>query len=150
MLRRPPRSTRTDTLFPHTTLFRSQTRLSAYSAATGPRFNVACRLPARHLRRRALRRGFRDGQCHWLRCAQARRGRLHPRPCIEGGWCTEESKTVGCAHFRSRLERLCGDCYRCPLSPPWHPCRIFGPVHQHSLRTLGQGGTRSEVHTSEV
>src|SRR3546814_6083254 len=27
MIRRPPRSTRTDTLFPYTTLFRSQTRL---------------------------------------------------------------------------------------------------------------------------
>src|SRR3546814_10402804 len=67
-----------------------QTRLSAYSAATRPRFNIACRLPARHLRRRALRRGFRDGQCRWLRCAQARRGRLHPRPCIEGGWRSEE------------------------------------------------------------
>src|SRR3546814_10106389 len=28
MLRRPPRSTRTDTLFPYTTLFRSATRLA--------------------------------------------------------------------------------------------------------------------------
>src|SRR3546814_7325715 len=27
MIRRPPRSTRTDTLFPYTTLFRSQTRI---------------------------------------------------------------------------------------------------------------------------
>src|SRR3546814_13415390 len=29
MIRRPPRSTRTDTLFPYTTLFRSQHRLKA-------------------------------------------------------------------------------------------------------------------------
>src|SRR3546814_7871021 len=29
MIRRPPRSTRTDTLFPYTTLFRSDRRLSA-------------------------------------------------------------------------------------------------------------------------
>src|SRR3546814_529671 len=29
MIRRPPRSTRTDTLFPYTTLFRSQLRLGA-------------------------------------------------------------------------------------------------------------------------
>src|SRR3546814_37753 len=28
MIRRPPRSTRTDTLFPYTTLFRSQSRLA--------------------------------------------------------------------------------------------------------------------------
>src|SRR3546814_6508223 len=31
MIRRPPRSTRTDTLFPYTTLFRSQPRLHALS-----------------------------------------------------------------------------------------------------------------------
>src|SRR3546814_15980599 len=31
MIRRPPRSTRTDTLFPYTTLFRSRSRLSASS-----------------------------------------------------------------------------------------------------------------------
>src|SRR3546814_20400613 len=30
MIRRPPRSTRTDTLFPYTTLFRSQNRLTAF------------------------------------------------------------------------------------------------------------------------
>src|SRR3546814_7319888 len=30
MIRRPPRSTRTDTLFPYTTLFRSQFRAKAY------------------------------------------------------------------------------------------------------------------------
>src|SRR3546814_5459708 len=33
MLRRPPRSTRTDTLFPYTTLFRSSTRPRARSPA---------------------------------------------------------------------------------------------------------------------
>src|SRR3546814_12920216 len=31
MIRRPPRSTRTDTLFPYTTLFRSPLRADAYS-----------------------------------------------------------------------------------------------------------------------
>src|SRR3546814_4482986 len=41
MIRRPPRSTRTDTLFPYTTLFRSCSRLST------PRFSAAPRLPAR-------------------------------------------------------------------------------------------------------
>src|SRR3546814_16345538 len=34
MIRRPPRSTRTDTLFPYTTLFRS--RITATILATGP------------------------------------------------------------------------------------------------------------------
>src|SRR3546814_4173340 len=33
MIRRPPRSTRTDTLFPYTTLFRSQRRLAHQRAA---------------------------------------------------------------------------------------------------------------------
>src|SRR3546814_14084590 len=42
MLRRPPRSTRTDTLFPYTTLFRSPPRLSQ----TGGRYLL--RAPARH------------------------------------------------------------------------------------------------------
>src|SRR3546814_15055971 len=35
MIRRPPRSTRTDTLFPYTTLFRSEVTLSAAVATSG-------------------------------------------------------------------------------------------------------------------
>src|SRR3546814_15425312 len=35
MLRRPPRSTRTDTLFPYTTLFRSKVRLGDALVAVG-------------------------------------------------------------------------------------------------------------------
>src|SRR3546814_16879598 len=55
MIRRPPRSTRTDTLFPYTTLFRS------------PRLSRALSLPSRP--RERLR-----GPCHRLRGA----GRLSP------------------------------------------------------------------------
>src|SRR3546814_18802708 len=52
MIRQPPRSTRTDTLFPYTTLFRSQDRrdlqsairqsaeLSRFSACAGQRFRL--------------------------------------------------------------------------------------------------------------
>src|SRR3546814_2843511 len=36
MIRRPPRSTRTDTLFPYTTLFRSQRRSDGHPASTHP------------------------------------------------------------------------------------------------------------------
>src|SRR3546814_7020977 len=36
MIRRPPRSTRTDTLFPYTTLFRSGVHAEAAVAPTGP------------------------------------------------------------------------------------------------------------------
>src|SRR6056297_3747091 len=43
MIRRPPRSTRTDTLFPYTTLFRSDPKLTMPSMSpqiqTGPRLN---------------------------------------------------------------------------------------------------------------
>src|SRR3546814_16230205 len=41
MLRRPPRSTRTDTLFPYTTLFRSQTFPSGALPLTGE-FHRSC------------------------------------------------------------------------------------------------------------
>src|SRR3546814_15106312 len=37
MIRRPPRSTRTDTLFPYTTLFRSSVRASIHRATRGTR-----------------------------------------------------------------------------------------------------------------
>src|SRR3546814_8223225 len=35
MIRRPPRSTRTDTLFPYTTLFRSSAQIGAYQKCPG-------------------------------------------------------------------------------------------------------------------
>src|SRR3546814_11216996 len=41
MLRRPPRSTRTDTLFPYTTLFRSVGRCRFHDSGINPR--LACR-----------------------------------------------------------------------------------------------------------
>src|SRR3546814_6058159 len=49
MIRRPPRATRTDTLFPYTTLFRSR----AHSAARplSPRLSRNRRLPGLDLRR---------------------------------------------------------------------------------------------------
>src|SRR3546814_6820014 len=54
MIRRPPRSTRTDTLFPYTTLFRSigktaAMRISAISSARCPR--ASARRSARNARR---------------------------------------------------------------------------------------------------
>src|SRR3546814_19966191 len=49
MIRRPPRSTRTDTLFPYTTLFRSRsaaTRAKGWRRRRGRRGRRSCRLPA--------------------------------------------------------------------------------------------------------
>src|SRR3546814_2232434 len=40
MIRRPPRSTRTDTLFPYTTLFRSGARLTEFNTRTDQRLDV--------------------------------------------------------------------------------------------------------------
>src|SRR3546814_9190815 len=46
MIRRPPRSTRTDTLFPYTTLFRSGREVRDWSArGTAPRRAPTCRRP---------------------------------------------------------------------------------------------------------
>src|SRR3546814_7836109 len=55
MIRRPPRSTRTDTLFPYTTLFRSPRRLPrrlhpAHGSAARRRHRLAGRPAVRHLR----------------------------------------------------------------------------------------------------
>src|SRR3546814_6593447 len=52
MIRRPPRSTRTDTLFPYTTLFRSR-RVLDRRCARGARAHRAVRARAVHLRRPA-------------------------------------------------------------------------------------------------
>src|SRR3546814_6697324 len=44
MIRRPPRSTRTDTLFPYTTLFRSDRALDPPNLAQGQRQSVLARI----------------------------------------------------------------------------------------------------------
>src|SRR3546814_1570690 len=56
MIRRPPRSTRTDTLFPYTTLFRSTGRRLRRRADHGGRHH-----PTIHGERRALGRGAAAG-----------------------------------------------------------------------------------------
>src|SRR3546814_4929051 len=43
MIRRPPRSTRTDTLFPYTTLFRSYATFAARHRNMVPVVNIQCR-----------------------------------------------------------------------------------------------------------
>src|SRR3546814_8980567 len=79
MIRRPPRSTRTDTLFPYTTLFRSQS--ASAGAHTATRMNRAARILMRRLHQLASvgrsggwRASGRDGG----RCRCARRQRRRP------------------------------------------------------------------------
>src|SRR3546814_15466525 len=60
MIRRPPRSTRTDTLFPYTTLFRSmlQKHLEANGAPPAP---AARNIPAQIIPHEVAKRMQRDG-----------------------------------------------------------------------------------------
>src|SRR3546814_10229508 len=69
MIRRPPRSTRTDTLFPYTTLFRSAVPAPAARGGASPR-------TAQH----AL---LRDGRCR-ARPRDRALYRRHPRPVPQG------------------------------------------------------------------
>src|SRR6056297_219127 len=70
MIRRPPRSTRTDTLFPYTTLFRSRL-MAPVSPPAGKRFRPAGRAPRRRRPRseehtselQSLRRSSYAGFC---------------------------------------------------------------------------------------
>src|SRR3546814_723644 len=55
MIRRPPRSTRTDTLFPYTTLFRSHHRQPELGTARPPRAGAALLAVARHRARHGER-----------------------------------------------------------------------------------------------
>src|SRR3546814_1611255 len=103
MIRRPPRSTRTDTLFPHTTLFRSYYQAAAGPGGTraGPRHLQGLALLGRLDRRRAngdrpvaRRRGaWRDpipAHCGDPCGARGRRLADHPFGRADGGGRSEE------------------------------------------------------------
>src|SRR3546814_13634985 len=71
MIRRPPRSTRTDTLFPYTTLFRS--RLIRNAKERRPRSAAACRL----CRRRPVLDDVPEPLAELRRVLMAEIGRAH-------------------------------------------------------------------------
>src|SRR3546814_7903495 len=64
MIRRPPRSTRTDTLFPYTTLFRSA---GPGPGRAGPAPPDRCAGRGRQDRRQAVHRGVRDAAVRGVR-----------------------------------------------------------------------------------
>src|SRR3546814_2165608 len=71
MIRRPPRSTRTDTLFPYTTLFRSQAFVQYHAKRPNhhplsKRFNACC---GNHTQARAAARTWAAGTDHLILCA---------------------------------------------------------------------------------
>src|SRR3546814_6468580 len=90
MIRRPPRSTRTDTLFPYTTLFRSHAKRCCYSNRKPCRSRDICRRPSTSCRRQS--RAFalhRAGPSRYIR------RRFHPEPYIGGNpgcWVTARSE----------------------------------------------------------
>src|SRR3546814_10243521 len=81
MIRRPPRSTRTDTLFPYPTLFRSAAVADQIVAIFGPRIGHA--------------RGHAEAACRNQRSLQLEALRPHAPAHIVGGADRDQSKFTG-------------------------------------------------------
>src|SRR3546814_6221757 len=77
MIRRPPRSTRTDTLFPYTTLFRSRPAAPPHRANFLRRFGGTARRKARFQTHRSRGSAARSARCP--RVASSRAWRVHNR-----------------------------------------------------------------------
>src|SRR3546814_16971381 len=125
MIRRPPRSTRTDTLFPYTTLFRSDRVELEVDAFLGIR----------------ARAGLGAGDA--VRTADARAARVVAAVVVGGGAADRARLDVGDRHFRAgnRLAVCAGD-----LPPDPGGCVLpeSGPGGQcgdKPTRQLGQTGT---------
>src|SRR3546814_16677459 len=120
MIRRPPRSTRTDTLFPYTTLFRSIALGSpAAGVATALRWNRQSRATACSLR-------------------------SHPHPALRATFsrCAGEGLSHGEARWAAALLTFAGEgarradegasevsCFCRPPSRPWVPAVCCAPGH---------------------
>src|SRR3546814_7959803 len=75
MIRRPPRSTRTDTLFPYTTLFRSGDRdRPGEGGGRGRRYTAVARVAAGRTRPSALHHDRGAGRSLARRCGGRSRG----------------------------------------------------------------------------
>src|SRR3546814_8620965 len=86
MIRRPPRSTRTDTLFPYTTLFRSRgARLGSRGLSSGG-FGRLAELGCHGLRRHRPR-------LHWNRTVVSRSSNFHQCPATSLAAATDESRS---------------------------------------------------------
>src|SRR3546814_19508133 len=101
MLRRPPRSTRTDTLFPYTTLFRSVLHLLAAEFDLGRAADIAREHPSD----RGARRQFDIGQVTAIPIlvARARDAKGDPGDGGEGGEAFGRERGSGSGHESVRL-----------------------------------------------
>src|SRR3546814_3886392 len=154
MIRRPPRSTRTDTLFPYTTLFRSGADHRGAARAGRRDEDRRCVSQARHQQRDAVRvegqvwrhgrvagaqaEGARGGECP----AQTAAGGRHARQCRAEG--SRGTKLVRPAAQRKAVEharQLFGISER-------RACTIFGvewPSVRYAPRRRDDGDLRSRL-----
>src|SRR3546814_10479801 len=144
MIRRPPRSTRTDTLFPYTTLFRS------IDPARLVRNACYARASFRHPRCRPLERGLcLSRNRSTIVVGYVRQGLLIP-PAVAsvspGG--SERRRFITHLIYRYRYEACNG--YRIITGAPfWTPSsRAISPTLRSRIFPLLYG--RSEEHTSEI
>src|SRR3546814_6141693 len=105
MIRPPPRSTRTDTLFPYTTLFRSQ---SVFANPVAVPVHLACPEEARITEHPVEFVGERGGWNAWDRCFVEQQV---ARPCVAERRCLGERPSVALVVRRqfSRSATACQD-----------------------------------------
>src|SRR3546814_11591016 len=126
MIRRPPRSTRTDTLFPYTTLFRSAGRAAAVAGCGGGRLDPCARRRgggrrAARPRRARLSLGRPTGGRSLFRpAAPLVPGAHDPRPARRPAAPPLRSRPTPPALRRERRARA--------LPAAWHPS---GAPHKH-------------------
>src|SRR3546814_16208397 len=102
MIRRPPRSTRTDTLFPYTTLFRSERRLLARSCADDRwRRPAPCKGPAGGLEGLETRTAARRRPPHDLK---------RPHPYRHGGRSRRRAGGLDTRFERTEASRVGKEC----------------------------------------
>src|SRR3546814_9302515 len=152
MIRRPPRSTRTDTLFPYTTLFRSRfpptgrpegsVWLFGYgSLIWNPAFDYAEKRPATV---HGLHRRF---------CLQTHLGRgSRERPGLvlaldRGGSCRGVVLRIAPENVESELDIVWR---REMISHSYRPTWVTAQTSDGPVRAIGFAINRSEEHTSEL
>src|SRR3546814_1010537 len=129
MIRRPPRSTRTDTLFPYTTLFRSMM--------------VGAKVAHRHV---AVARRFDRARTKPAGGVTINQQREHHR----GRILLAASPAVIDSKMRRRdlLHRFEDEVHDVPARHPL--AQIIGQEHRRLTVQIDEAGGRSEEHTSEL
>src|SRR3546814_561571 len=148
MSRRAPRSTRTDTLFPYTTLFRSPAQLRAHAMPAGPQATRAQAEPAAADQAgRAIEQEARVGQRNRQLVAPADSGVRQGRDGFPGILRHRPNRSQHACQraFRAGCDRLAASPAPAPLSHclsrtvPW-PASITTKTKTRSTATAGRTG----------